>query len=214
MRNRSLSLVCATSLLCLASLAHADEGWYVSGQAGASILTSSEIGEPTGVFDAIGTEIDFDVGYGLSGAVGYHWGLFRVEGEINYAESDINEFEIVGIGVSGSADVNSLGFMANAFKDFEISDGWQFYLGGGIGYAIVSINDASILDIPLADDDDSVFAYQLGTGIGYQISPKTTFSLDYRYFATADPEFNDVDGLPYEAEYDSHIIRIGVRVNF
>ena len=145
-------MVCATSLLCLASLAHADEGWYVSGQAGASILTSSEIGEPTGVLDAIGTEIDFDVGYGLSGAVGYHWGLFRVEGEINYAESDINEFEIVGIGVSGSGDANSLGFMANAFKDFEISDGWQFYLGGGIGYAIVSINDASILDIPLADD--------------------------------------------------------------
>ena len=60
----------------------------------------------------------------------------------------------------------------------------------------------------------SVFAYQLGTGIGNQISPETTFSLDYRYFATADPEFNDVDGLPYEAEYDSHIIRIGVRVNF
>ena len=71
MRNRSLSLVCATSLLCLASLAHADEGWYVSGQAGASILTSSEIDYPTEFPDAI-TEIDFDVGYGLSGAVGYH----------------------------------------------------------------------------------------------------------------------------------------------
>ena len=111
MRNRSLSLVCATSLLCLASLAHADEGWYVSGQAGASILTSSELDEPTGIL----TEVDFDVGYGLSGALGYHWGLFRVEGEITYAESDIDEVEVLGIEVSGSGDVDSLRFMANAF---------------------------------------------------------------------------------------------------
>ena len=214
MRNRSLSLVCATSLLCLASLAHADEGWYVSGQAGASILTSSELDDPTGFLAAIGTELDFDVGYGLSGAVGYHWGLFRVEGEINYAESDIDEFEVVGIGVSGSGDVNSLGFMANAFKDFEISDGWQVYLGGGIGYAIVSIDHATVAEIPLANDDDSVFAYQLGTGIGYQMSPAMALSLNYRYFATLDPEFNAVDGSPFEAEYDSHVIRLGVRINF
>ncbi len=214
MRNRSLSLVCATSLLCLGSLAHADEGWYVSGQAGASILTSSELDEPTGILAALGTEINFDVGYDLSGALGYHWGLFRVEGEITYAQSDIDEFEIGGFSVGGSGDVNSLGFMANAFKDFEISDGWQFYLGGGIGYAIVSINDASIVGVPLADDDDSVFAYQLGTGIGYQMSPETTFSLDYRYFATVDPEFNAVDGSPFEAEYDSHVIRLGVSIKF
>lgn len=214
MRNRSLSLVCATSLLCLASLAHADEGWYVSGQAGASILTSSELDDPTGILAALGTEINFDVGYGLSGALGYHWGLFRVEGEITYAESDIDELEVVGIGFSGSGDVSSLGFMANAFKDFEIGDGWQFNIGGGIGYAIVSINDASVGGVPLADDDDWVFAYQLGTGIGYQMSPTTTLSLDYRYFATVDPEFNDVDGIPFEAEYDSHVIRIGVRFNF
>ena len=214
MSNRSLSLVCAGSLLCLASLAHADEGWYVSGQGGANILTSSELDDPTGILAALGTEIDFDVGYSLSGAVGYHWGLFRVEGEITYAESDIDEFEVLGIGVSGSGDVDSVGFMANAFKDFEISDDWQIYIGGGIGYAIVSINDASVLGIPLADDDDSVFAYQLGTGIGHQMSPEMTLSLDYRYFGTLDPEFNAVDGSSFEAEYDSHIIRLGVRINF
>ena len=186
----------------------------ILGQAGASILTSSELDDPTGILAALGTEINFDVGYGLSGALGYHWGLFRVEGEITYAESDIDEVEVVGIGFSGSGDVSSLGFMANAFKDFEIGDGWQFNIGGGIGYAIVSINDASVGGVPLADDDDWVFAYQLGTGIGYQMSPTTTLSLDYRYFATVDPEFNDVDGIPFEAEYDSHVIRIGVRFNF
>ncbi len=214
MNNRSLSLVCAGSLLCLASLAHADEGWYVRGQGGASLLTSSELDDPTGILAALDTDINFDIGYDLSGALGYHWGLFRVEGEMTYAESDIDEVEVLGIEVSGSGDVNSLGFMANAFKDFEISDVWQVNLGGGIGYAIVSINDASVVGIPLADDEDSVFAYQLGTGIDYQMSPATTLSLDYRYFATLDPEFNAVDGSPFEAEYDSHIIRLGVGIIF
>ena len=133
MSNRSLSLVCAGSLLCLSSLAHADEGWYVSGQGGASILTSSELDDPTGILVVAGTEIDFDVGYDLSGALGYHWGLFRVEGEIKYAENDIDEVEVLGIGFGGSGDVSSLGFMVNAFRDFEISDGWQVYLGGGVG---------------------------------------------------------------------------------
>ena len=214
MNNRSLSLVCAGSLLCLASLAHADEGWYVRGQGGASLLTSSELDDPTGILAALGTDINFDIGYDLSGALGYHWGLFRVEGEMTYAESDIDEVEVLGIEVNGSGDVNSLGFMANVFKDFEISDVWQVNLGGGIGYAIVSINDASVVGIPLADDEDSVFAYQLGTGIDYQMSPATTLSLDYRYFATLDPEFNAVDGSPFEAEYDSHIIRLGVGISF
>ncbi len=214
MNNRSLSLVCAGSLLCLASLAHADEGWYVRGQGGASLLTSSELDDPTGILAALDTDINFDIGYDLSGALGYHWGLFRVEGEMTYAESDIDEVEVLGIEVNGSGDVNSLGFMANVFKDFEISDVWQVNLGGGIGYAIVSINDASVMGIPLADDDDSVFAYQLGTGIDYQMSPATTLSLDYRYFATLDPEFNAVDGSPFEAEYDSHIIRLGVGISF
>ncbi len=214
MRNRFLSLMYTGSLLCLASLAHADEGWYASGQVGASFLTSSELDDPKGILAAAGTEISFDVGYDVSGAIGYHWGLFRVEGEITYAESDIDEVEVLGIEVSGSGDVDSLGFMANAFWDFEISDGWQAYLGGGIGYAVVSINDASVVGIPLADDNDSVFAYQLGTGIDYQMSPATTLSLDYRYFATFDPEFNAVDGSPFKAEYDSHIIRLGVGINF
>ena len=214
MNNRSLSLVCAGSLLCLASLAHADEGWYVRSQGGASLLTSSELDDPTGILAALGTDINFDIGYDLSGALGYHWGLFRVEGEMTYAESDIDEVEVLGIEVNSSGDVNSLGFMANVFKDFEISDVWQVNLGGGIGYAIVSINDASVVGIPLADDEDSVFAYQLGTGIDYQMSPATTLSLDYRYFATLDPEFNAVDGSPFEAEYDSHIIRLGGGISF
>ncbi len=213
MNYRYISVVCAVCLLWSAS-AHADEGWYLSGQIGSSFLTNSELDDPTGIIAAAGTKVDFDIGYDLSGALGYHWTKLRVEGEIKYAENAIGEFEVLGVSVGADGDVSSLGFMLNVFRDFDISDPWQFYLGGGVGYAIVSINNASLVGISFADDDDTVFAYQLGTGIGYQLSPTMTLSLDYRYFATLDPEFIGVGGTPFEAEYDSHIFRVGVRVTF
>ena len=168
----------------------------------------------TGILVALGTKAKFDAGYNLSGALGYHWGKLRLEGEIAYAENDFDTVEIVGIKVGANGDLSSLGFMLNAFRDFEISGPWHVYLGGGAGLAIVSINDLSIVGVPLADDDDTVFAYQLGTGAGYGISPSSTLTLDYRFFSTLDPDFKFLGGLPFEAEYDSHNIRIGVRFTF
>jgi hypothetical protein len=38
------------------------------------------------------------------------------------------------------------------------------YVGAGIDIAEASMNDAGVLDITLADDDDTVFAYQLAAG--------------------------------------------------
>ena len=45
-----------------------------------------------------------------------------------------------------------------------------------------------------------------GGGIGYEINDKMTVDLGYRYFATADPDFNGLD-----AEYGSHNVTIGIR---
>ena len=59
------------------------------------------------------------------------------------------------------------------------------------------------------DDDDIVFAYQLGAGIGYGISENLTIQAGYRYFATADPDFSGT-----EAEVASHDIYLGMRFYF
>ena len=70
----------------------------------------------------------------------------------------------------------------------------------GVGYANVDLD---------GDEDDSVFAYQVGAGIGYAVSDQATIDLKYRYFATEDPDFGGVD-----AEVASHNIYLGIRVNF
>ena len=85
---------------------------------------------------------------------------------------------------------------------------------GGVGPAIVSINDGNRLGISLVDNDDTVFAYQVGTGMRYRMSSSTALALDYRYFSTLDPGFEDTVGDPFESGYGSHSLRAGVRIAF
>ena len=67
-----------------------------------------------------------------------------------------------------------------------------------------------MVGISLVDDDDTVLAYQVGAGLGYAVNATTTIFVDYRYFATEDPEFS----YSQEAEIDSHNISLGLRYNF
>jgi opacity protein-like surface antigen len=51
----------------------------------------------------------------------------------------------------------------------------------------------------LGSEDDTVFAYQAIAGIGFPLTHVTTLDLHYRYFATADADFDD-----FEGEYETH----------
>ncbi len=215
MKSRYSILLGAFGLVCMASLAHAEEGWYASGQVRGSLLSSADVADPTDIVFAFATKSGLDLGHNLSGAVGYNWGNLRVEGEIAYTENGFDSLEVLGaLGAGAKGDMSSLGFMVNAFRDFEISGPWRAYFGGGVGPAIVSINNGNLLGIPLVDNDDTVFAYQVGTGMRYRMSSSTALALDYRFFSTLDPGFEDVVGVPFESGYVSHSLRASVRVTF
>jgi opacity protein-like surface antigen len=69
--------------------------------------------------------------------------------------------------------------------------------------------------VTIVNGSDTVLAFQLGAGVGYEIIPAATLSLDYRYFRTADPTFKDlVLGTSFRSEYHAHDIRLGVRYQF
>ena len=55
----------------------------------------------------------------------------------------------------------------------------------------------------------SCFAYQMGAGMGWQISEQFVFDLRYRFFGTADPEFEVA-----EYEFSSHDVYVGLRYYF
>ena len=194
--------------------ARADESWYGSVGVDVGILSDAEVNDPTGVLAALATEAVYDPGFGFSGALGYRWNKFRLEGELAYNVNDIDQLELLGVGLSGNGDADSLAFMLNGWRDFSLTGPWSVNAGGGIGFATVSLNDISVLGVPLADDSDTVFAYQLGVGLGYAITRNAVLTVDYRFFGTTEPDFTDVSGASFSSEYYLHRIGVGVRLNF
>ena len=112
-----------------------------------------------------------------------------------------------------------LAFMANVDYDFDTGSRWVPYVGGGLGVATISVDTETDTGTSLVDDSDTVFAYQVGAGIGYEFpleeGRSITVSLDWRYFGTQAPTFKgDVSGDDFEATINGHDIGIGLIYGF
>jgi len=211
MKRNNLFVISCLFLILSSSVVFASDGAntqgpYFAARLGVCFLDDAKLSEE-GVPFTIDTE--FDTGVVIEGAVGYDFGMFRVEGEIGYRKNDIDKFSALGISLSADGDIDALSFMANGYLDFENQTAFTPYIGAGIGYAEVSANDLSVAGIDIGSEDDSVFAYQFGVGVGYSATESLIVEIAYKYFATSDPDFEDT-----EAEYDSHNISIGIRYAF
>ena len=117
-------------------------------------------------------------------------------------------------------DITMFTVWANAFYDFDLQSAWKPYVGGGLGFARVSIDAKSkVTGSSLADDEDTVFAYQIGAGLGYALSRSQeralTATLDWRYFSSDDPALKgDVTGTKFHTEIDGHYAGAGIRYSF
>ena len=112
-----------------------------------------------------------------------------------------------------------LAFMGNMDYDFDTGSRWKPYVGGGLGLAIISLDTETDTGTSLADDSDTVLAYQVGAGIGYEFpleeGRSITVSLDWRYFGTQTPTFTgDVTGAEFDVEINGHDIGIGLIYGF
>lgn len=182
-------------------LSTASAQMYISGNLGAVFLEDSD-------FDADGLsgEFSFDTGFGATVGLGHEYGNgLRTEIELGYRSNDFDEVEVDGLG-SGSVDgdMTALSGMLNVYYDFLPKSIFTPFIGGGVGVANV---EADADDI--GSEDDNVFAYQAAAGGTFAASEKLNIDLQYRYFATDDPEF---DGE--ELEYTTHNIMLGLRYSF
>jgi len=217
---KRIIMVAVLALVLISTSAHAaDKGMYVSGNVGLSIIPELD----QEIAGTLVTTADFDVGFRISGVVGYDFGAFRVEGEIGYRTNDADDGTIVGLGPGPiNGDISTLSFMVNGYFDYHSAfPSLLHYVGVGLGVASIDADISNPLLAPfpqIVDDSATVFAYQLIAGLGYNVSPTTTITADYRYFATTDPEFtpgNAFSGSPdLESDYSNHSINLGVRVTF
>jgi len=182
------------------------EGMYLGGDVGVALLSDSDI-------DGYGehAELSYDTGYSVGLALGYEFEYnIRLEAGIGYQANDLDEASAYGYTASADGDVSALTFMVNGYYDFKNSTAFTPFVMAGIGLARIDVNFDSIEGENIDEsDDDTVFAYQAGLGVGYALNDSVTLDLKYVYFATQDAEFDGVD-----VEISSHNVVLGIRFAF
>lgn len=227
--KRFLAVAVFVTVAVLGANVHAQQetgdqgtGFYVGGHLGAN-TADSEINGGT-----LATDEDTLIGFG--GVLGYDFGNFRVDGEIAFRFNTIDRLGGISLdpqslGSGNNSTTFAFSYMVNGYFDLPTDGPWKPYIGGGIGFATVTIDWIApgffpFTQVPVADDSDSGLAYQFSGGIGYEINPRTTVSFSYRYFAVEELQMvfdsgSPINpGSPFTMEYQSHEFNLGVRIMF
>jgi opacity protein-like surface antigen len=206
---RKFAIMVVAALWPLAAVAD-DVGYYVGIHGGGLLVDDSDVSTSAG-----SATIEFDPGFAVGGIFGYKTAIgVRIEGEYTYRRAGLDDACAGGTCLTsvGSADghVDAHAIMANAWYEPRFGS-WRPYVGGGAGIGIVGYEATlSALGVSASDDgSDTVFAYQVGGGIGYELTANNIASVGYRYWATTDPDF---DGA--EAEVATHAIMVEIRNTF
>jgi OmpA-OmpF porin, OOP family len=226
MRKLAIAVALSTTVLAGPALAR-DGAWYVGGDFGAMIVEDSDVNfTPGSGTAATGTvTLGFDEGFDGSGFVGYDFGAFRLEAEVSYKESDIEEVatrNITSPGTAGSAgifpgagDVSILSGMINGMLDFGDEDGLSGFVGGGVGVARVDLGASAFANTgAILDDSDTRLAWQVIAGVRQALSPNIDIHLKYRFFNVDDLEFVGFGGRAVDADIRSHSLVGGITFNF
>lgn len=179
---------------------------YVGVATGVAILEDSTLSDSTG-----SVNISYNPGFVLNGTGGYEFGNgLRVEGEVNFRRAEMDRVSVGNLGAALNSTAWSIGMMANGYYDFRNSSAVTPYLGAGIGFINVNVDEGSINGIRVwTKADDTVFAYQVAVGAALDMSKQAALDIGYRYFGTDDPRFGAVKGT-----YASHNIMLGLRYRF
>jgi outer membrane protein OmpA-like peptidoglycan-associated protein len=202
----------------LAQTGSSGEHFYIQGFGGANWVDNIDLVPTTG--GPPGT-IEFDVGYGVGGAVGYDFGQFRIEGEIAYRDNDIDEGrDPSGSPFPASGDISALSLMANAYVDIATGSALTPYIGGGIGAGQVDLSGSTTTG-SFIDDDGWGFALQGVAGAGYALSDNVEVFAEGRILTIFDPGLSSTGnaqaGIPpleMDDDYLAYGAFGGLRINF
>jgi opacity protein-like surface antigen len=172
---------------------------YVTGIVGGSLATINAGGSTgfggTTQLQTVGSVNDtiFNGGGAIGMALARPSGLLRmeVEGRARGPMSGQTEFEIISATTVGAVvplDVtvtNGWSAMTNFWRDYFLTDRFGVYGGGGFGIGGYQYSMQGADGVfPLSGSSVvNTFAWQVGTGVTYQLSDRITFDTGYRFFA-------------------------------
>ncbi len=162
-----------------------------------------------------------DPGFMAAGTAGLNlerdrqgWQVGRLELEGAYRRSSIERVEFAGGSLPAEGEIVTYSLMFNAFVEHRGDSPWVPYIGGGLGLARISLKGVRAGGNELAKDNDLVFAWQAGAGLGLVVSRRLAFELGYRYFSAHEPRFHDAQGGSFGSEYDAHNLLLGMRLRY
>jgi opacity protein-like surface antigen len=236
MRSFLISSACAASLMLAltpgasaADVEHAPEAagpsWYVSVFGGWSLPDDIAVGfEGTYSTDYSGS-IDLENGFMAGLAVGGRFNdWLRADVELSGHWHDVDGEEVFTSGPAASTtlslegDVNAMFVLANLWIDVPVGEVVRPYIGGGVGVGRLDADISTTGGDSIIDDADWGFAYQLGAGLAFDLTPNLAVDVGYRFKAiNAELKIDDDHFGPStdtEADYRSHNVLLGLRVEF
>lgn len=164
---------------------------------------------------------------GASVGFGYHINDF-LRAEANVGLLSINEARlqtrIAGFaGVDDRARNALWSGMLNIYGDLGTIAGFTPYVGGGVGMVLakhdyrsrINFDDPALVDLDIRDRSrDYRFAYSLGAGVAYNVSPNLALDVGYQYLASPGAEYVEIrnpGAYRVRKGIDFHQIKVGLR---
>lgn len=199
-----------------------DKGWYLSGNAGVSMLNDADLatfneqsleyltGYNLVSGAAASISVSYDPSFHVGSAVGYDYGIYKTEVEFSHSQNYVKDINIrlsapgrqsvrISENVNDKLYISTILF--NGYIDICKDCIVQPYVTAGVGGSVVSDD--------YLDFDDHVFTYQIGAGINYNITDTIALDTRYRYIKTSDMDVYELD-----VENSGHNINIGLRYYF
>ncbi len=181
---------------------------YVSGSVGLGFAGNSSF-SVTGVGE-VNDFVKWKSGVPFGAAVGIKQDAFRVEAALGYQTHDIDKVLVApGVyGAPGGTDnsFSVLTYLVNGYYDFNINkSSFSPYVIAGLGGASLK---------PEGDPSKSVFAWQIGAGVGVKAAKDLTVDLGVRYLKPGSYDTGDFEGNSGKISVSYTNILVGVRYEF
>ena len=157
---------------------------------------------------SVGSGLDYDTGYVLGLAGGYQFTpslAFELEYAYRNADADLKD-----MGTGGTLSSNAV--MANAIYSFPgmgTNGAFRPYVGAGLGAADAKYDPDDFSSM----DADFNFAYQLITGVAYDVNPAWTLNGEVRFFGINDQDFEG-GGQKFKSTFQTFDVLVGATYHF
>ncbi len=204
--NKTVLTVAALTVLAapMSSMA-ADDSFYVKANIGVGMAMDTDIDNVPNAGDT--AKMAYDSGFIGSLAAGYDFANpLRLEIEIIRHKNDLditssNNF----YGTFNEGDLKTHSFMFNGFYDVDTGSAWTPFIGAGLGWSKLDINDPGFND----SDSDDVFTYQFIGGVAYAFNDQWSVDAQYRFMGTSDATIEGAD-----VNFNSNDLMLGLRYSF